>query len=94
MREIADQILSMPHSAFQGQEIPSKLSIGHTIQEMINDGTLVILRDWTISEKSKAVPEQDAKTNQETILPDGGNSDRKAAGVIATLDLQDSSAKA
>lgn len=94
MREITDEILSMPHGAFQGQQMPSKLSVGHAIQEMIDDGSLVILRDWTISEKSKAAHEQDSKSIEETSLSDHGSDNRKAVGVSTALDLQNSSSKA
>ena len=48
MKEIADRIISMPSEAFRGQELPSKGKVGKAIQEMIDDGTLSILRDWTV----------------------------------------------
>lgn len=57
MKEIADRIISMPSEAFRGQELPSKVKIGKAIQEMIDDGTLSILRDWTVVINAKENPE-------------------------------------
>jgi hypothetical protein len=48
MADIASKILDLPNEAFEGQERPSKIQIGHAIFGLIQKKTLDINSRWKV----------------------------------------------